>query len=67
MCFAGVSVKFLHNDKEVEEDFDIAIGCDGIRSKVRKQMFGSNEPVYSGKAMWWGVTEAKFPEVHSFF
>jgi 2-polyprenyl-6-methoxyphenol hydroxylase-like FAD-dependent oxidoreductase len=36
---------------------DIVIGCDGIHSTIRRQLFpGEGEPIYSGVNMWRGVT-----------
>jgi len=36
---------------------DIVIGCDGIHSMIRKQLFpDEGEPIYSGVNMWRGVT-----------
>ncbi len=36
---------------------DIVIGCDGIHSAIRKQLFPEEgEPIYSGVNMWRGVT-----------
>ncbi len=38
----------------------VAIGCDGIHSAVRKQLFpGEGPPVYSGVNMWRGVARCK--------
>jgi 5-methylphenazine-1-carboxylate 1-monooxygenase len=36
---------------------DIVVGCDGIHSTIRRQLFpGEGEPIYSGVNMWRGVT-----------
>jgi 5-methylphenazine-1-carboxylate 1-monooxygenase len=36
---------------------DIVIGCDGIHSTIRRQLFpDEGEPIYSGVNMWRGVT-----------
>jgi 2-polyprenyl-6-methoxyphenol hydroxylase-like FAD-dependent oxidoreductase len=37
----------------VEHDF--AIGADGIRSRVRSQLLGINEPIYRGYTVWRGI------------
>jgi 2-polyprenyl-6-methoxyphenol hydroxylase-like FAD-dependent oxidoreductase len=38
----------------------IAVGCDGIHSVIRKQLYpGEGEPRYSGVNMWRGVTRWK--------
>jgi 2-polyprenyl-6-methoxyphenol hydroxylase-like FAD-dependent oxidoreductase len=34
---------------------DAVIGADGIRSRVRSQLFGGSEPVYRGYTVWRGV------------
>lgn len=41
---------------------DIALGCDGIRSAVRAQMFGAESPKFTGYIAWRGlVPTAKLP------
>jgi len=37
------------------EAHDAVIGADGIRSRVRGQMFGISDPVYRGYTIWRGV------------
>src|SRR5579862_727424 len=37
------------------EEHDAVIGADGIRSRVRAQLFGISEPVYRGYTVWRGV------------
>lgn len=39
-------------DDGTSEDFDIVIGCDGIRSKTRKFLFGDLPLTYSGMSGW---------------
>lgn len=34
---------------------DAVIGADGIRSRVRSQLFGRSEPIYRGYTVWRGV------------
>jgi 2-polyprenyl-6-methoxyphenol hydroxylase-like FAD-dependent oxidoreductase len=47
----------LHfNDDRVEEH-DAIIGADGIRSRVRAQLFGASEPIYRGYAVWRGLAQ----------
>jgi 2-polyprenyl-6-methoxyphenol hydroxylase-like FAD-dependent oxidoreductase len=37
------------------EEHDAVIGADGIRSRVRAQLFGVSDPIYRGYAVWRGV------------
>ena len=37
------------------EEHDAVIGADGIRSRVRAQLFGISDPVYRGYTVWRGV------------
>jgi salicylate hydroxylase len=42
---------------------DLLIGADGVHSRVRRALFGADEPVYSGVMAWRGVIDAtKLPE-----
>jgi len=59
---------FRQDDRGVELAFkdrpaqrgDIAVGCDGIHSVVRRQLYpDEGEPRYSGVNMWRGVTRWK--------
>jgi 2-polyprenyl-6-methoxyphenol hydroxylase-like FAD-dependent oxidoreductase len=38
------------------EEFDAAIGADGIRSRVRAQLFGASAPVYRRYTVWRGIS-----------
>jgi 2-polyprenyl-6-methoxyphenol hydroxylase-like FAD-dependent oxidoreductase len=39
---------------------DVLVGCDGIHSTLRKQLYpDEGDPIYSGVNMWRGVTVAK--------
>ena len=49
-------VRFRFKNGLVEEH-DAAIGADGIRSKVRSQLFGAAEPIYRGYTVWRGLAE----------
>lgn len=41
----------------------LLIGADGVHSRVRRALFGPDEPVYSGVMAWRGVIDAeKLPE-----
>lgn len=43
---------------------DLLIGADGVRSAIRAQIVGPEQPVYTGSAAWRGlVPAAKAPEV----
>jgi len=37
------------------QEHDAVIGADGIRSRVRAQLFGVSQPVYRGYTVWRGV------------
>ena len=37
------------------EEHDAVIGADGMRSRVRAQLFGISDPVYRGYTVWRGV------------
>jgi 2-polyprenyl-6-methoxyphenol hydroxylase-like FAD-dependent oxidoreductase len=37
---------------------DLIIGADGLRSRVRRQVFGESEPIYRGYLIWRGIGEA---------
>ncbi len=53
----GVKLKF--KDRRPMEG-RVAIGCDGIHSVIRKQLYpGEGEPHYTGVNMWRGVTRWK--------
>jgi len=38
------------------EEFDAAIGADGIRSRVRAHLFGESAPIYRGYTVWRGIS-----------
>jgi salicylate hydroxylase len=38
---------------------DLLIGADGVHSRVRRALFGPDEPVYSGVMAWRGVIDAQ--------
>lgn len=51
---AGSKVR-VHFANGTAEQYDILIGADGIRSRVRAQLFGASEPIYRGYTVWRGV------------
>ncbi|HEY3826278.1 MAG TPA: FAD-dependent monooxygenase [Bryobacteraceae bacterium] len=48
----GVEVHFTGG---ISAEHDVVIGADGIRSRVRIQLLGMNEPIYRGYTVWRGV------------
>jgi 2-polyprenyl-6-methoxyphenol hydroxylase-like FAD-dependent oxidoreductase len=52
-------VRLMFRDRDAVEG-KVAVGCDGIHSVIRKQLYpGEGEPRYSGVNMWRGVTRWK--------
>lgn len=47
-------VRLHFKDGRVEEH-DAVIGADGIRSRVRSDLFGTSDPVYRGYTVWRGL------------
>ena len=53
----GIVLKFEDGD---EAQGEVAIGCDGIHSVIRRQLYpAEGEPLYSGVNMWRGTTRWK--------
>jgi 2-polyprenyl-6-methoxyphenol hydroxylase-like FAD-dependent oxidoreductase len=50
----GVTVLFVDGS---EERADLLVGADGLRSKVRAELFGPEEPRYAGYTAWRAVVE----------
>jgi 2-polyprenyl-6-methoxyphenol hydroxylase-like FAD-dependent oxidoreductase len=47
----------LHFKGGGTEEHDAAIGADGIRSRVRAELFGTSDPIYRGYTVWRGLAE----------
>ena len=54
----GVDVTFS-DDREGR--YDLLIGCDGIYSQIRTDVFGRCDPIYTGQAIW-RATLARHPD-----
>ncbi len=56
-----VSVRFTdrtNGDAPVTVRGDLFVGADGIHSAVRAHYcLDEREPVFSGRLLWWGITE----------
>jgi 5-methylphenazine-1-carboxylate 1-monooxygenase len=54
----GVHVSFEYEGGAIDSFLtEVLVGCDGMRSTVRKQVFPDPDPlVYSGITMWRGIT-----------
>jgi len=42
-------------EDETQVHYDYVIGCDGIRSQVRKSLFGQESPRFTGHVAWRGL------------
>jgi 2-polyprenyl-6-methoxyphenol hydroxylase-like FAD-dependent oxidoreductase len=49
---SGVRLRFANG---ATEEHGAAIGADGLRSRVRAQLFGHSDPIYRGYTVWRGV------------
>lgn len=53
----GVTAHFATDAGELEIPGSVAVGCDGIRSTLRRQIHRGADPlVYAGITMWRGIT-----------
>jgi 2-polyprenyl-6-methoxyphenol hydroxylase-like FAD-dependent oxidoreductase len=57
--FAGAGVE------EGVEEHDAVIGADGIRSRVRSELFGMSDPIYRGYSVWRGMASYDGPAAMS--
>ena len=61
---SGVKLNCFNKRSQQEETFSgsILVGCDGINSQVRKQMYPNEQPpIWNGAVLWRGITsEAPF-------
>jgi 2-polyprenyl-6-methoxyphenol hydroxylase-like FAD-dependent oxidoreductase len=53
----------IHFTDGSTEEHDAVIAADGIRSRVRAQLFGISDPVYRGYMVWRGVTPYAGPAI----
>lgn len=57
---SGVEITFTNGQRARA---DVALGCDGIRSAVRAQLFGAENPKFTGYIAWRGlVPTSALPE-----
>ena len=50
----SVTVAFANG---AEERFDLVVGCDGLKSVVRDQLFPTEPPVFTGYVSWRGLAD----------
>jgi 2-polyprenyl-6-methoxyphenol hydroxylase-like FAD-dependent oxidoreductase len=48
----GPDTAEVHFSNGSSEQFDLVVGCDGVRSKTREQIFGHIPLIYSGMSGW---------------
>lgn len=49
-----VDVNFSDGSRD---SYDLVIGCDGIYSQVRNEIFGPNDPIYTGQGIWRAILD----------
>lgn len=49
----------IHFAGGITGEHDVVIGADGLRSRVRAQLFNTREPIYRGYMVWRGVASLK--------
>lgn len=53
---SGTALNFTTgNGATVGAEHDVAIGADGLRSRVRAQLFGIHHPIFRGYTIWRGL------------
>lgn len=56
----GVTLRMMSEGYESLVRADVVVACDGVHSRIRKQMHpGEGDPLYSGVTMWRGTTVMK--------
>ena len=56
----GDNTVALEFDNGVTRDFDVVIGADGIRSKVREHLYGTDDDaVYTGQMVWRALVDSR--------
>lgn len=53
--FDGKVRLYFKKGREIEHD--AVVGADGIRSRIRMQLFGNSDPIYRGYTVWRGLAE----------
>lgn len=57
---SGVRATFFRDGRQIPIEGEMLIGCDGIRSAVRRQLHPhEGEPIFSGITMWRGTARAR--------
>ena len=54
----GDKVRIYLADGVVKEH-DVVVGADGIRSRVRSELFGASDPIYRGYTIWRGMASCE--------
>lgn len=61
---ARIFVHHTDTNTTVEEEVDVIVAADGIRSKIRELTFGPSKPTYSGAEIYYGVASPGHPLVY---
>ncbi len=57
----GVVLRFADG---TEEQADLAVGADGLKSRVRAELFGDEPPLYAGQTCYRGIAELTIKDRH---